>query len=136
MSAARVTVLTLVACAVALGGCSSNGDPARCLPASTALTATILGGAQPSAGSLTPIKASAVLSTEFKSVYLVAIRFKAAGVDEQTGVWAVNNLTSPGTTFAVDGFARQFTTWPSGPDSDAKITNQTDGFDASVSCLG
>ncbi len=68
---------------------------------------------------MTPNNAAAVRSTTHKDqVYYVAIRFHGDGVKDAVGIWATTDVTS-GATFAVDGFAHQFSDFP----------QRTDAFD-------
>ena len=77
-----------------------------CLPFAPSRAQEILGGS-----GMTVDKAGAVKSTEHQKAYYVAIRFHGPGVDDETGVWATNDLDS-GSIFSVDGFAKEFSDFP------------------------
>jgi hypothetical protein len=130
----------VVALALALTGCggsspdAASGPPATaaCLPASTELLAQIQTQADPGVQLL---RGAAWKSPDFANVYFVAATFSATGVANQTGVWAAGGLTDPSAIMAVDGFAQQFTSWPDGDSSDAKISAADPGVDRAIACL-
>jgi len=130
----------VVAALVLVGGCSSGSDSAGDKPAAKepkeqtkksrcveVNQATIDAIAERVEGGIT--KAAAVKSKDFKNVYMVA--GKIAGGN---GVWATNDdptdATFQGAVQAVDGFAKEFSTWPK---ADADITS--DGAEDAVDCL-
>lgn len=73
-------------------------------------------------------------SPDFENVWFIAGTFSAEGVDDQTGVWAVNGLDGSGSVLSIDGTAQQFTTWPHGDTSTAKIDSSDPGVKAVKSC--
>lgn len=97
---------------LAAAGCSApvtflgQVQPAECLSFAASRAQEILAGS-----GMTVDKAAAVKSVEHKQAYYVAIRFHGAGVDDETGVWATNDLGS-GSVFSVDGFAKEFSDFP------------------------
>ena len=75
-----------------------------------------------------PVRGVAVRSKDFDKVWMVAMEFKATGIDNQIGVWATNSLNAGGgLILAVDGMATNFTVWPDAAKTDAAITLFTDG---------
>lgn len=77
------------------------------------------------------VEGRAVRSAEHERVFYIAGKL-SVGPDEIVGVWATNDLL-PGrasSILAVDGFASQFTSWPSG---DLSVTD--DGAEKAKGCL-
>lgn len=106
----------------------------RCEKAA-AIGKAIATGAQDGTG-LEYVDAAAVKSEDFDEVYFVAMRFSATGVDDQTGVWATNSLKpGGGLIMSVDGFAKEFTVWPDGGETDAQLSTADDGAEEAVACL-
>lgn len=107
-----------------------------CLDVDPAYPVQVLAGAQDDTGALTPVGAAAFRSPDHAEAYLVAIRFEAAGVDPQVGVWATNRLDGSGVTMSVDGIAQAFTVWPDASSTDADIDAASPGVDEALECLG
>ena len=101
----------------------------------------ILSGNESGTGKLTLVSAAAVRSSDFKNVYFVAVKFKAAGVRNQTGVWAVNGTLPQkagdlsGLTLAINPIAQQFTVWPKGNRTNAKIAVNDRSVADAIKCL-
>lgn len=133
MKLARLLPLVLFALVT---GCSasSSSSSASCLDVPSSLTSAIAAGASTGSG-LTPIKASAVKSPDFSQVYFVAMKFSATGVGDSTGVWATNSLDGTGSIMAVDGFAKQFTTWVDASTTQAAIQAGDPSVAAAERCL-
>lgn len=110
----RKALISGVALAVAatLTGCggSSGGSASKDCTDATDVGQTI--AQRIDGGSL--VDAKAVKMPDRKNVYAVAVKFSAEGVDDQVGVWAANDLTDPGTIFALDGTATQFSDYADG----------------------
>ena len=87
----------------------------------------VLKGNERDTGKLTYVSAKAVRSPDFKKVYFVAIKFKAAGVRNQIGVWAVSGKLPQrleelaGLTLAINPIAQHFTVWSDGNKTQAQI---------------
>lgn len=136
-TAAGVLLLVCV-----LAGCSSGGGAAAdspatqvaCVDAPAALLDRIATGALDGTG-MKPVTGKAYLSPDYSKVYFVAVRFSATGIDDQTGVWATNDLDS-GTTMSVDGIAKNFTNWPDASKTGAKIEVTDPAVAVAVGCLG
>lgn len=63
-------------------------------------------------------------------VYYAAFSITAAG-SQQVGVWALTEISPPGSIRAVDGYAQQFTRWPALPGA-----NGSEKADDAKACLG
>lgn len=79
--------------------------------------------------------AVAVRSPDFEHVYFVAVDMAIPGTDGGVGVWAVNDLSSPSSVFAVDGMAQEFTTWPDGDGGAAAIDVADPSVQTATECL-
>lgn len=112
-----------------------------CLKISKWYPTEVLNGAESSAGKLRFVSAAAVKSTDFKQVHFVAIAFKASGVGTQVGVWAVSGKLPQkasdlsGLTLAIDGTAQQFTVWPDGDRTNARIAKNDRSVGIARACL-
>lgn len=127
--------LLLAGCGGQDGGSSSASTSAtasRCESVSQAVVDTIV--SQPKSVQMTPVKSTAVKSTDFKQVWMVAISFTAPGVeDPETGVWAVNSIDKPDLVTSVDGFAKEFTTWKDA--SERGVSQSDDGVEEARDCV-
>lgn len=73
--------------------------------------------------------AAAVKSTDFEKVWFVAGPLTGPGLDgKDKAVFVTNDLTSPSLTYSVGGFAHQFSDLGHGEDTDAKFSQQDDGY--------
>lgn len=124
-------------CMVALVGCGA-GDAEKakltCVDA-TAKGRQIL-TMQERGATGTLVKAAAVKSPDFEKVYFVAVEFALPGVDNPRAVFATNDLGDDGIIFAVDGIAKEFTTWIDGDSIRDPITVTDPSVNAALSCLG
>jgi hypothetical protein len=77
-----------------------------------------------------------VRSADFKKMYIVAADIQGLGMEgkDDIGVWATNSLAEGGLTFAVDGFAQDFSDWSDADLTDPAITTNDDGVDEARSC--
>ena len=116
--------IALVAIA-GLSGC--GGKPDGCRPLGGEVAQAIEGGAT---GDLTLHEASGQAIEAASGVYYVAYKVTAAGADG-TAVWALNEVNPPGAIRSVDGFAQQFTRWPTLPGA-----NGSDTASEALACLG
>jgi len=122
---------------VALVGCGAgDADKAKvtCVDA-TAKGRQIL-TMQERDGTGTLVKAAAVKSPDFKNVYFVAVEFALPGVENPQGVFATNDLGEGGIIYAVDGIAKEFTTWIDGDSIKDPIGVTDPSVGAALSCLG
>lgn len=115
-----------------LASCGQSKSTARCVDASSAtgILATQLQSDMAFTG-----RVAAVKSSEFKQVYMVAAEFSGPGVDNEVGVWAMNDLTGPSTVFAVDAMARSFSDWPAADTSMVRADITTDGASEAKDCV-
>jgi hypothetical protein len=113
----------------------------NCLAIKNWYPTEILSGNESGTGKLTLVSAAAVRSSDFKNVYFVAVKFKATGVGNQTGVWAVNGTLPQkagdlsGLTLAINPIAQQFTVWPKGNKTNAKIAVNDRSVADAIKCL-
>jgi hypothetical protein len=109
---------------------------ARCEQVPTDLAQAILEGYEEGTGALEYVAAAAVRSKDFQQAHMIAIRFTAEGVGEQTGVWSSNSLENGrGLILAVDGPAKQFTVWPDADKTQAAMTSGDDGVAEAAACI-
>jgi hypothetical protein len=119
----------------------NNAVAARCLTIKNWYPTEILNGNQSGTGKLTFVSAAAVKSSDFDNVYFVAVKFKATGVGNQIGVWAVNGKLPQtagdlqGLTLAINPIAQQFTVWPKGNKTSAKIAVNDRSVADAIKCL-
>jgi hypothetical protein len=145
--AAGIVIATLAACG---GTGTTEGDnrtespqvtgppttvTGRCEKVSSALLNAIAEGLTVS-GSGTLRGGYAVKSKDFSKVYMVAADIQGTGMegDNEIGVWATNSLDGAGLIFAVDGFAQEFSDWGHGDETDANITQSSDGVTEAKEC--
>jgi hypothetical protein len=84
-----------------------------------------------------PVAAAAWKSPDFEDVTFIALRFSASGIDDQVGVWAMNNFDAGnGVILAVDGTAQQFTVLSDADTTDAAIAVNDPGVEKAKDCLG
>jgi hypothetical protein len=111
--------------AASLTACGGASKPAGCTPVSGDVAQAIVDGAT---GDLRVGKGAAVKADS--GVYYAAFRIDAAGT-QQVGVWALSEINPPGAIRAVDGYAQQFTRWPTLPGA-----NGSDKAEDAKACLG
>lgn len=115
------------------GGGASASEACERVPAS--LAAQLVDDHAVSGTGVSAGPAVAVRSPDFERVYFVAVDMAIPGTDGGVGVWAVNDLSSPSSVFAVDGMAQQFTTWPDGDASAAAIDVADPSVETATECL-
>jgi hypothetical protein len=126
---------------VSLLSSSPTSTAAECLSISKWYPNQFLSGNETGTGKLSYVSASAVKSSDFKSVYFVAVKFKAKGVGNQIGVWAVGGKLPQkaadlsGLTLSANSIAQQFTVWPDGNKSQAKIAINDRSITSAIKCL-
>ena len=114
---------------------------AKCLTIKNWYPTEILNGNESGTGKLTLVSAAAIRSSDFNNVYFVAVKFKATGVGNQTGVWAVNGKLPQkaedlsGLTLAINPIAQKFTVWPKGNKTNAKIAMNDRSVAEVIKCL-
>ncbi|GEM_PF-4067896 len=81
--------------------------------------------------------AKAVKSSDFTSVYFVSALIIGPGIQEGTalGTWATNRLDGTGIILTADSFAKEFSDWPEGSKTDARIAMSQDGARPSQACV-
>jgi len=134
--------IILLSSILVVGFLSSPAKAAvNCLAIKNWYPTEILSGNESGTGKLTLVSAAAVRSSDFKNVYFVAVKFKATGVGNQTGVWAVNGTLPQkagdlsGLTLAINPIAQQFTVWPKGNKTNAKIAVNDRSVADAIKCL-
>lgn len=103
--------------------------PKECEEITDTFAEAILEGAPEGATPLKYVEGAAYPSPSGSGVYYVAIRFDD-GQGEETGIWGATNLDT-GPFRAVDGFAQEFTQWP----TEDGMSIATPGAAESQSCL-
>jgi hypothetical protein len=79
-------------------------------------------------------KFAAVRSTDFDQVYMVAVRLSGTGVGTNyNAVFATDTLNGTGQTFAVDGFAQEFSSL--GEQVQQGVTTDADGVSEAQGCV-
>jgi hypothetical protein len=124
-----------------LAGCGGGGGEAsaRCVDVSQARVAQIEEGLTVTGGG-TLEGAKAVKSDDFSKVYFISAEIQGSGMEGQgeVGTWASNSIDAndPGTTYAVDGLAKEFSDWGDGGKTDADLDMSDDGAEESKDCVG
>lgn len=110
----------------------------RCIPASVEQMANITQGIESVEPANSVGEGWAVKSDDFGNVYFVAALIYGPGIPEEgtgPGVWAfIGDPSVPGITLSVDGFAKQFSDWPDGSETDFEIDMSDDGAQESANC--
>jgi hypothetical protein len=120
---------------------SSSANAAGCLPITKWFPGELLSGNEKSTGKLSFVSAAAVKSPDFKNVHFIAVKFKAAGVGNQVGVWALSGKLPQkagdvsGLILSANAIAQQFTVWPDGDKSQAQIALNDRSIKAATKCL-
>jgi hypothetical protein len=120
---------------------SSSANAAGCLAITKWFPGELLSGNEASTGKLTFVSAAAVKSPDFKNVHFIAVKFKAAGVGSQVGVWALSGKLPQkagdvsGLILSANAIAQQFTVWPDGNKSQAQIALNDRSIKAATKCL-
>lgn len=132
MAAVAATLCACAAPTTAPEDPATSTTPAahnRCQPVSEDALERIADGANDTP--IRPVSGSAVKSTDFDSVYMVAMTFTIGqGDEQQIGVWAVaGGLDDVDGIRGVDGFADEFTVWPG-----EGMSQSDDGVDAARAC--
>lgn len=125
--AALATVSILAGC----GGSADEADTANCVEVTDERQQAIADGA--SGAPITPQAAAAYLAPGNEALHIVAMRFTMPGDDEpMVGVWSTNNPGDGAAVItAIDGFAGQFTNWPT-----TELNAASPGVDEAKACLG
>jgi hypothetical protein len=142
----RGTIAATAAALLLLSGCGGGDDEEAAAPLATPtpqasrcetvpaallakLNSTLTSGASMKA-------ASAVKSGDFEKAYFVAGAITGPGLSgKDKAVFVTNDLADPGLTFAVGGFAHQFSDLGHGEDTKSKFSQSDDGYEASQDCL-
>ncbi len=120
---------------------STNANAAGCLSITKWFPNELLSGNEASTGKLTFVSAAAVKSPDFKNVHFIAVKFKAAGVGNQVGVWALSGKLPQkpgdvsGLILSANAIAQQFTVWPDGNRSQAQIAINDRSIKAATRCI-
>ncbi len=110
--------------------------PSRCEAVDPALLTLIAGREEAGVGGMKFTRGAAVKSRDYKNVYMIAGRFDAPGAPDSVGVWAANSKTPDvQLILAVNGFAKEFTDWIDGDQSQANVTQAADGVSEARACL-
>jgi len=135
----RTLFLVLVMFSVLMPLPTSNA--AGCLTITKWFPNELLSGNEKSTGKLTFVSAAAVKSPDFKNVHFIAVKFKAVGVGNQVGVWALSGKLPQkagdvsGLILSANSIAQQFTVWPDGNKSQAQIALNDRSIKAATKCL-
>jgi hypothetical protein len=135
----RTLFLVLVMFSVLMPLPTSNA--AGCLAITKWFPNELLSGNEKSSGKLTFVSAAAVKSPDFKNVHFIAVKFKAVGVGNQVGVWALSGKLPQkagdvsGLILSANSIAQQFTVWPDGNKSQAQIALNDRSIKAATKCL-
>lgn len=117
----------------------NTATPSRCVPASERQIEVIREGIKDVDKNNDIKSAWAVKSEDFEDVWMVAAKIYGTGMEEGTGpgVWAISgDPDKPGMTLSVDGFAKEFSSWPDGSKTSAKVGANNDGVDDAKLCYG
>jgi hypothetical protein len=134
-------ILILMIAMVPLILSSTPASGSSCLKISKWYPNEVLQGNESGTGKLQFVSAAAVKSPDFKNVFFVAVKFKAKGVGNQVGVWAINGKLPQkagdlsGLTLSANSIAQQFTVWPDGNKTQAQIAINDRSISAATKCL-
>ena len=91
---------------------TSAGADDECVPVPQGLLDAIASSEEAGVGMM-PVAGAGWKSPDFEDVTFIAMRFSATGIDDQVGVWAMNNFDSGGgLMFAAEGIAQDFSALP------------------------
>jgi len=110
----------------------------RCIPASKEQLEAIRAGIKDIAESNDIKSGWAVKSNDFEKVWFVAVKIYGPGMENGTGpgLWAISgDINNPGMILAVDGFAKEFSSYPDASKTDAAITPTDDGAKDALLCV-
>jgi hypothetical protein len=112
-------------------GTSSTPAASRCTKVSAAEQKTLRALLKPG---IKGTKFAAVRSADFDQVYMVAVRLSGTGVGTNyNAVFATDTLNGQGETFAVDGFAQEFSSL--GEQVQQGVTTDADGVSEAQGCV-
>jgi len=135
----RIAIPILFLASMFMSGESANA--ANCLKITKWYPTELLSGNEASTGKLQFVSAKAVKSPDFNNVYFVAVKFKASGVGNQVGVWAINGKLPQkpgdlaGLSLSVNSIAQQFTVWPDADRTQAQIAKNDRSIATAIKCL-
>ncbi|HML40387.1 MAG TPA: hypothetical protein PKD23_06875 [Bellilinea sp.] len=134
-------ILAIALVIFALATRSKSAAPSaadRCLPATQAQLDFINAGIQAVDAGNSVREGWAVKSNDYENVYMVAAMIYGAGMEDGTGpgIWALGgDPENPNTALSVNGFAQNFTPFPDASQTDAEITQSSDGVEAVKGCF-
>jgi hypothetical protein len=113
-------------------GVDGSGD---CLPVPQTIMDAIASGEERWVA-MTPVAAAAWKSPDYEDATFIAMQFSRPEIEDQVGVWAMNNFdTGNGLMLAVDPVAQLLTFWPDADGTDARIAPTDPGVEEAKSCL-
>lgn len=77
-----------------------------------------------------------VRSADYEQAYFVAAEITGEGMGGSIGLWITNDPASPGMLFSVNAFAKEFSQWPDGGNTDAAFSQSDDGAREALDCAG
>jgi hypothetical protein len=120
---------------------AESATAVNCLKITKWYPTELLSGNEAGTGKLQYVSAKAVKSPDFNNVYFVAVKFKASGVGNQVGVWAINGKLPQkpadlaGLSLSVNSIAQQFTVWPDADRTQAQIAKNDRSIATAIKCL-
>ena len=131
----KVLVLLVLVC---LSACTSDENIlSMCNPISPSMVEVLNNGLKKSEDMLDEKTAMSVKSKSFDNIYFIAAEVTGPNIhpDDKIGVWASNSLIpGEGMVWSINWTASNFSVWPSGEKSQARITMSDDGARDSASC--
>lgn len=129
--------LILIAIAT-LAGCENDeAILAKCTPIPAEMIEVLNGGFSSEGYAIDPSTVRAVKSNAFKSLYFIAGRVTGPQLPPpgHIGVWASNSLQAgEGMVLSVNWLATDYSVWPDGKETQAKISLSDHGKSESESC--
>ncbi len=133
-----ISLFVCLAAVLSLGACGSEASMAEqheCLDVPREVLDTVAAGSDSTGFTAQSGKA---VKGDTDGTYWLAMRFTADGFDgeSETGIWLVSGLdaASAGPIMSVDGFAKQFTRWPSKVDG-TELNGTEANAQAAKACL-
>jgi len=78
---------------------------------------------------------AAVESGSPSNAYYVAARLSGPGLDDPVGIWAMDNIRTPGAVFSVDDIANEFSEWDDGRTTEAAFSPSDPAARSAIACI-
>ena len=89
-------------------------------------------------GTLVKTSARAIKSNDFKNIYFIAAEIQGQGMESkgEIGLWASNSIEAgKGMLLSVNSLAIEFSVWPNGKKSQARLSQFDHGGQEAINCV-